>query len=85
MSEPRAPSEFTLLIWRRAVEATREIAVLLLAFAPLDFALSDKKDAAAWMTIAGFIAVGLLMFYIAVKAEHEMHKDELKRVAEDVV
>ena len=54
------------LVRERATGALREIGTLLVAFAPLDFTMSER--AGGW-SLAGFLVAGGIAFAIAVAME----------------
>lgn len=47
-------------------EALREMAVLLLIFAPLDFVFSDKQDRLTQAYVAAIVTVALALFVLGV-------------------
>ena len=51
---------------RRLTELAREVGTLLLAFAPLDYAL--EPEAAAW-SLGGFVFIGSALFGLSVYRE----------------
>ena len=55
-------------LWRhRAEEGVRELGILLIAFAPLDFVFADSPDLAGAALL--FFAVGAILFVLAVESE----------------
>jgi hypothetical protein len=49
-----------LLVAERVLEAGREIGILLIAFAPLDFAVGGAPIAESWPYLFGFLLVGFV-------------------------
>lgn len=59
----------------RIVHALQEIGILLMAFAPLDGALSNEPWAKEWNVIVGMFGVGLVCFMLGVIGERSIHAD----------
>ena len=55
------------LVRIRLEEAAREVGVLLIAFAPLDMAFTDRRS--SFGTAALFFAIGALCFTVALVSE----------------
>jgi uncharacterized membrane protein len=53
----------------RILEALREIGMLLMAFGPLDIALSEKGLANRWGFLLLFVGGGLVLFVLALIVE----------------
>jgi len=53
----------------------REIGVLLMAFAPLDVAISGGREF-AWGTLLGFFSTGFGLFVLALLAEWRFNDDD---------
>jgi hypothetical protein len=64
----RSHPKRTIRLVERVLEGMREIAILLIVFAPLDAALlpSDIRSAAAWLLLLG---CGVLLFIAALLIE----------------
>ena len=56
--ESRSPN---LIVLERLLEAAREIGTLLIAFAPLDFAMGTSLAGHPWPYLAGFLIVGFVL------------------------
>jgi hypothetical protein len=68
--ESRSPDVIAAL---RALEAMREIGVLLIAFAPLDFAVSGEPVRSSWPYLLGFFLAGLLLLIAGISGERRLH------------
>lgn len=68
----RKPARSRLLA-DRILEAVREIAVLLLAFAPLDVALGPSRRSTGTLLI--FLGIGLFLFATALAVEWRREDD----------
>ena len=58
-----------LVVVKLLLEAAREIGVLLIAFAPLDFAVSSGPARQYWFFLLGFLVAGVLLLSIGVAGE----------------
>jgi hypothetical protein len=63
-----------LIVIERLLEAVREIGILLIAFAPLDFAVSGVGARIYWPTLVGFLLVGFLLPAIGIAGEWRLRK-----------
>jgi len=57
------------IVAERVLEATREIGILLIAFAPLDFAVSDAPIRTTWPYLSGFLLIGLAVLISSILVE----------------
>jgi len=59
---------------KRVEDVLREVGTLLVAFAPLDVALSAEKTK-SWSSMLPFLSLGLLFLTIALVAEQRRNHD----------
>jgi 4-hydroxybenzoate polyprenyltransferase len=69
-----AELEKTSLFQVRILEALREVGILLMAFAPLDGALSSEL-AEEWPDVLGFLVAGFLLFLYSMLGERRLRDD----------
>jgi hypothetical protein len=58
-----------MIVAERVLEAMREIGILLIAFAPLGFAVTDAPATSSWPYLSGFLIVGLALLASSIIVE----------------
>jgi hypothetical protein len=58
----------------RVLEAMREVGILLIAFAPLDFAVSGAPVRISWPYLLGFLLAGLILLSSSILVERRLRQ-----------
>jgi hypothetical protein len=69
------------LAYRKVVDALHEMGLLLLVFAPLDYAVDVRPLTETWRTLIGFIALGMLFLGASIVGEWRMYEHRFLRRA----